>query len=357
MAMRIRKLSTLLLAVVAASATLVNAAELKVGDPAPPLSSAKWVKGEPVKAIEEGKIYVVEFWATWCGPCRATIPHLSDLQKKYPDVVFIGQNVWERDDALIEPFVKEMGEKMSYRVATDDKSGGGPGKMAATWMEAAGQNGIPATFIVNKDKTIAWIGHPGGMDKVLEMVVAGTFDAEAAKRTAAQDAEKQAAMEAVGAAFKAKVGPFLEKQDFAGAAGAVDSLIAVHPAAKRELLGVKFGVLIEGKQYDAAYATADQVAADANDEPVVLNALASAIVDQAGIEQRDLDRAQKYAARAVELTQSKEASLLETLARVHADKGETQKAVEVQIKAVAAATGDEKAAMQKTLETYQAKVK
>jgi len=68
---------------------------LNVGDPAPALTSGEFVKGEPVKEFAKGKTYVVEFWATWCGPCRASIPHLSKLQEQNHDITFIGQDCWE----------------------------------------------------------------------------------------------------------------------------------------------------------------------------------------------------------------------------------------------------------------------
>jgi thiol-disulfide isomerase/thioredoxin len=56
---------------------------LKIGDPAPPLAVSKWVKGTPVKKLGDGQVHVVEFWATWCGPCKVSIPHLTELAKKY----------------------------------------------------------------------------------------------------------------------------------------------------------------------------------------------------------------------------------------------------------------------------------
>src|SRR5580765_805222 len=127
-----------------------TAAELKVGDPAPKLKPGKWVQGEPVKEFEKDKVYIVEFWATWCGPCRVSIPHLNDTHKKFKDkgVVVIGQDVWEQEEGGVAPFVKKMGDKMTYRVALDDKSTIKEGAMAMTWMKAADQNGIPTAFIV-----------------------------------------------------------------------------------------------------------------------------------------------------------------------------------------------------------------
>jgi thiol-disulfide isomerase/thioredoxin len=61
----------------------------------PPLKVAKWIKGKPVQRFEPGKVYVVEFWATWCGPCRRSIPHLTELAKKFKGkVTFIGVSIW-----------------------------------------------------------------------------------------------------------------------------------------------------------------------------------------------------------------------------------------------------------------------
>ena len=54
---------------------------LKVGDKAPPLVGGEWVKGEPVSGIEEGKVYVLEYWATWCGPCIRAIPHVTEFRR------------------------------------------------------------------------------------------------------------------------------------------------------------------------------------------------------------------------------------------------------------------------------------
>lgn len=159
-------------------ATLELAAEptLKVGDPAPKLQTGKWVQGDPVKDFEKGKAYIVEFWATWCGPCRATIPHLNEVYTKFKDkgLVVIGQNCWEQDEDLVAPFVKKMGSDMTYRVALDNKTSDEKGKMAQTWMAAAGRKGIPSAFLVDKKGVIAWIGHPMELkDQMIEDVLAG----------------------------------------------------------------------------------------------------------------------------------------------------------------------------------------
>jgi thiol-disulfide isomerase/thioredoxin len=151
------------------------AARLGVGDPAPPLAVAKWLKGKPVTKLEKGTVYVIEFWATWCPPCRESIPHLTKLQKQFPQVVFIGQNCMERNATAAAPFVREMGDQMDYRVATDLNN-----RMATTWLKAAGQNGIPCAFVVDEEGMIAWIGHPMQLDSFLKNLVGGDEPSKAA---------------------------------------------------------------------------------------------------------------------------------------------------------------------------------
>ena len=171
------KLSAALLAAAAGMTfTLMAGPTLKVGDPAPKLQTGKWVQGDPVKNFEKGKAYIVEFWATWCGPCRVFIPHLNELHKKFKDkgLVVIGQNCWEKDESQVETFIKKMGDKMTYRVALDDKTSDKKGAMAKTWMEAAGRDGIPSAFLVDTKGKIAWIGHPMSLkEEEIEAALAG----------------------------------------------------------------------------------------------------------------------------------------------------------------------------------------
>lgn len=64
---------------------------LCVGDPAPSLPLEEWLVGQPIDQFQPGMVYILDFWATWCRLCVASIPHLSDLQTKYKEkLVVIG---------------------------------------------------------------------------------------------------------------------------------------------------------------------------------------------------------------------------------------------------------------------------
>jgi thiol-disulfide isomerase/thioredoxin len=161
------------------------AAPLDPGDPAPALNPAKWLKGAPIARFVPGQVYVVEFWATWCGPCKANIPHLTELAHQYKDRVAIaGISIWESTDPTdlaylkkVENFVQQQGDKMDYHVAVD----GPKNEVANAWMAAAGEKGIPASFIIGKDGRIAWIGYPANLGEALQQVLADKFDVSAAK--------------------------------------------------------------------------------------------------------------------------------------------------------------------------------
>jgi thiol-disulfide isomerase/thioredoxin len=151
---------------------------LKVGDPAPALKASKWLQGQEVKEFQSGKVYVVEFWATWCGPCIVMMPHMAEMQADFRDkgVTFIGYSAKDPNNSeeKVTEFVKKRGPKLKYTFAyADDRDS------YNAWMRAAGRGGIPCSFVVDKAGKIAYIGHPMYLDVVLPKVVDGSWKGKA----------------------------------------------------------------------------------------------------------------------------------------------------------------------------------
>jgi thiol-disulfide isomerase/thioredoxin len=148
-----------------------------IGDPAPPLTIERWIKGTPAVLTKRTNLLVVEFWATWCGPCKETIPHLTELQKKYADkgIVFLGMS--DEDVATVQPFVAAQGNRMGYNVGTDSSQ-----RTFKAWMTASGASGIPHAFIVDTKGTVVWHDHPGNnLEETIESILAGTYDVALAR--------------------------------------------------------------------------------------------------------------------------------------------------------------------------------
>ncbi|MDX1934671.1 MAG: redoxin family protein [Capsulimonadales bacterium] len=335
-------LAALTAMILAAGVRPVFAGELNVGDTAPKIEVKEWIKGEPVTAFESGKIYVVEFWATWCGPCRTSIPHLTQLQKKYPNVRFIGVSVWENDQSRVKPFVAEMGEKMNYTVASDivpEGGNGNAGAMAKNWMTAAAQNGIPTAFVVNGEGKVAWIGHPMTMDKPLADIVEGKWDVTKAAEEFRTRAAMERKMQAIGADYSAAT----KDGDFKKAVSVLDAAIAEDPKMETTLGNAKYSTLIRSGDAEAADGYLKRlVTVVFKDDPDQLNSIAWGIVDPAA-RRKPTKNAQAMALtaakRANELTGGKKPEILDTLAKAYFDNGDRKNALATQEKAVAYAKG------------------
>lgn len=177
---------------------------LEIGSKAPSLDIEHWIQDgngffKPVTDFEKGKVYVIEFWATWCGPCIMSMPHLAELQEHYRgqgvQIVSVSDETVDEVKDLLgrehEQVKKTFGEITSaYSLTTD------PDRSVHTgYMDAANQDGIPTAFIVGKTGLIEWIGHPGNMDEPLEQVVNDAWDREAFQEQLRVQEELQENME------------------------------------------------------------------------------------------------------------------------------------------------------------------
>lgn len=226
-----------------------NNGKLGVGDIAPEIRFSKWLKGPQFNNFDPQQVYVMEFWATWCGPCKAAMPHLTELQKRYNGkVTFVGVNVWEKISKgesyetvvpNVEKFVKGNDANMGYTVIVDDKEQ----YMGNNWLKAAGQNGIPASFII-KDNRIVWLGHPQGIDAVLPKVLDGSFDAESFKLEADKAAQKEREFMEARMALLNPIQEALAAKDFDKAFILMDKLIADKPDFKKMMDLTRFKILV-----------------------------------------------------------------------------------------------------------------
>ena len=365
----------------------------EIGDPAAPLAVAEWVKGSPITLAEAKgkKILVVEFWATWCPPCRTSIPHLTELQKKYrdKDVVFIG--VTDEAAAVVKPFVKKMGDQMDYSVAIDKDR-----QTSAGYMQAYKQGGIPHAFIVDKAGRVVWQGHPmASIDKALDEVIAGTLDLDKVRKRSRAEALLQEYQQLVFDSREGARSEELEKELVAldQELGGIQAGRKFDPAVLRQQVQFSRALrdyqrALVGGQADAAklaeleqtlkaaapegfnlagfkqdlsaqraiQAYLEEATGDADEAKLatlgrelgaietknasLLNEVAWALLTEEGIKKRDLPLACKLAKAAFDACDGREAAIVDTYARALFDTGKVAEAVEYQKKAVALAEND-----------------
>lgn len=119
-------------------------------EPFGPVPAPAWslpdLAGKVVTADQfKGKVVVVDFWATWCGPCREEIPGYIKLQEKYgkDGLVIVGVSLDRRGPEAVRKFAEREG--MNYIVVMGD---------AATVEAFGGFDAIPTTFLIDRDGQI-----------------------------------------------------------------------------------------------------------------------------------------------------------------------------------------------------------
>lgn len=153
---------------------------LRVGSLAPPIKVESWLRGQPLTSFQPGKVYIVQFLATWCLPCMRAMLNLVQLQEKYKDsgLEIIGVAAHERaqtrDEARtkLDAWLTKNVPNPNYRIAFECT-----GEMNRLWMDSELSCGISTSFIVNRDGNIVFIGRPMELNDVIRQVINSNWHA------------------------------------------------------------------------------------------------------------------------------------------------------------------------------------
>lgn len=317
--------------------------KLEAGDKAPPIEGVTdWVQGE-MPNLSDG-VVVVEFWATWCEPCKRAIPHLNALHKQFArlGLKIVGIAADEKTGSLTENvksvknFVKSKGDAMGYIVGVDNM-----GEAKRRYMEAAKIEGIPATFVLGRNGRVLWIGRPSDdrFETVIKLAIQNKFDPiltpkawetlEAAKRAAALRNFREAYLQ-------------------------IDEVVKMDPPLFGWLIAERYVMTLDTeKNAEAAKQYLKNILPGIAADPYSLQELVQTICKDPIQSERDLDSAMILAQQCRKACGSDPAPGMAMIALVHATKGEFEKAVEIQTAAWLAAVPGEKPEYKRVLDEYQ----
>jgi len=298
-------------------------AALQVGDPAPPLTIARWLCGPEVAHFEPGQVYVLDFWAVWCPSCVALLPHLSDLQDHLAGrgvhlVAITLPDTEANSPAAIAAFIDRKAGSFRTAVAIDtpaapETCASQPlcGVTALAYLKAAALDGIPSCVVIDRSGHVAWIGDPAALDPVVEAIASGAWDLAQARRR-----------------------------------------YLAWRLAEPRLFEFR-SLLKDGHQTQAYQLGRELVRGPFAEVPGILRSIALSILDLDPAPPRDLDLALEAARDSVTSSGRREWGSWSVLARTRFQRGELSDAIDAQQHAVDLADEAFRARLQHTLDSYR----
>jgi peroxiredoxin len=312
--------------------------KVEVGSKAPALAPKKVVQGEMPDLNTEKGCVIVEFWATWCGPCNRAIPHMNRLYKELKDRGLQVIAVSDEKEKTVTDFLKKKDQGMTYPVASDED-----GETDEKWLRASGQAGIPCAFIVGRGGKVLWIGNPlsDQFEPTVRKALTGRFDPDG----------RESMEPAIKAARKcAEVRNWSEAYKHYGDAIDMDAALALDVTQERFK-----ATLLKQKDPKAAYAWLTETAKKKyGGDPEAVVELVTMVVKDPEVQPRDLDAA---AAMAEDMGSKGGHRSMEVKALVAFAKGDLTSAVDLQTDAWMTAEPVDKATAKRTLDEYRAAAK
>lgn len=258
-----------------------------------------WLQGDPITEMKADKLYLFEFWATWCGPCIAQMPHMEELYQATKDddnVIIVGVNVFDATPVeKLKSFIAR--KKITYPVAAD---GARSGNVAKFWLKPLGITGIPHAIAVRNQELI-WHGHPSKLNtKFIQQLSEPGFsamDVQVAvdKKKVAEAAEKERFLKNVRTVYQSSPENVAEQ---------ADKLVAGDHRGAEDVRGFRtaaFSVLFNNGKHKEAQQQLKKLVGETPDHAINLIRVATMIITTDELENKDLGIAVQCLERFIEL--------------------------------------------------------
>ncbi len=323
-------------------------AGVQIGDTAPAVKVSKWMNRQPpvLPGDKDASrhVFLVEFWATWCGPCLKSIPHLAELHKNHEKdglvIIGVSNEEPEKIARFMDKHEKEKKLVMPYFVACDEE-------MTTTTGWAKDVETIPHAILVDRTGKVVWVGNPladlSAFDDAIAQTLAGKYDVETAKKAAAAAEKYETLMSDLKVAYTTGDKDAVFKT--------LDEMISLKPQELQPFL-IKRQMLIEFDMTDRVSQWDAQIEAAMRDSAQGLRDLV-AFELQKNLGERNPGLLIRCATRASEITDGRDAETLAALAEVQCQLGMIDAAIATQRRALGMASEEWREEMKKVLAYYE----